>query len=431
MTNRIKLFYSYSHKDETFREELLTHLAVLGQDGLIDEWHDRKIGAGDNLDEQIDKNLESAHIILLLFSPDFIASEACHKEVEKAMRLRDEKQIDVIPVILRDCAWRDTSVHDLLAIPKDGKPITNWDNRDKAWQDVYEKIRNKVISITSPVWIHKLKIYESPLFAENSEIGLTKLTLIIGGNSAGKTALSEWFAGFSDPRYLERWTVFLPSDKKELHMEIEYSDREHHTISIFIPLNKTPLYRLDNRPSSLATLPLKAIFPGTIVFENAENEDHIKLISDAMNIHPYELQNLFEDNSVHESGYIKEICLKKDNEQNYHLLANLQSIKANRPIPLRLLAETERYQLMIELGVLAAKKFAEMNPTLLILDSGFWKLDTKWQEYYMELLASPAIKFQTIATTYPDKVNSNGPIWAEWNKIQLTGKPPNVEIQAV
>lgn len=427
MTNRIKLFYSYSHKDETFREELQTHLAVLRQDGLIDELYDRKIGAGDKLGEEIDKHMESAHVILLLFSPDFIASEACRREVETAMRLKDEKQIDVIPVILRDCAWRDTGVHDLLAIPEDGKPITNWDNRDKAWQDVYEKIRNKVISITSPVWINKLKINESPLFAENSKIELAKLTLIIGGNSSGKTALCEWFAGFSDPGYLERWAVY---QEEGLHMVIEYNDPELHTFAVSIPLNKIPEYKLDETPSSLATLPLKTIFPRTITFGNYEEQDDIELISDAMNIHRYELQNLCEDRAIHESGFIKEICFEKDNERCY-LLANLQSIKVNRPILLRLLSEAERYQLMIELGILAAKKFAEMSPTLLILDSGFWKLETKWHKHYTELLTSPAIKFQSVATIYPDEVNSDDSIWTEWSKVQLIGKPPNVGIRAV
>ncbi len=402
-------------------------MAVLRQDGLIDDWHDRKIGAGDSLSEEIDKHLDSADMILLLFSPDFIASTACEREVEKAMQLRDEKQVDVIPVIVRDCPWRDTKVHDLLAIPEDGNAIAEWDNRDKAWQDVYEKIRDKVKSIRAPIWINKLKIYESPVFAKNSEIELTKLTLIAGGNSAGKTALCEWFAGFSGPEYLERWKEY---QEESLHMEIEYNDPEQHTFAVSIPLNKIPVYTLDGTPSSLATLPLKTIFPGTITFENYENQDDIELISDAMNIHRYELQNLCKDSSVHESGYIKEICFKKEDERCY-FLANLQSIKADKPIPLRLLADTERYQLMIELGILAAKKFAELSPTLLILDSGFWKLDTKWQKHYTELLVSPAIKFQTIATIYPAQAKSDNSIWTEWSRVQLTGKQPNVEIRVV
>ena len=44
---RVKLFYSYSHKDEMLREELETHLKLLQRRGLIETWHDRMIGAGD------------------------------------------------------------------------------------------------------------------------------------------------------------------------------------------------------------------------------------------------------------------------------------------------------------------------------------------------------------------------------------------------
>ena len=149
MSGKVKLFYSYSHEDEKFREELEKHLTLLRRDGIIYEWHDRKIGAGDDLDSEIDKHMESAHIILLLFSPDFIASESCDREVEKAVQLRNEKQVAVIPVILRFCAWDETQVHNFLAIPKDGKPITDWDNRDEAWKDVYGKIKAKVETISS------------------------------------------------------------------------------------------------------------------------------------------------------------------------------------------------------------------------------------------------------------------------------------------
>ena len=144
MMNKIKLFYSYSHKDEEYRDELEIHLAVLRQAGLIDEWHDRKIDAGDNLDEEIQKHIKSAHIILLLFSPDFLASDACKNEVEKALQLRNEKQAEVIPIILRNCAWDRTDAHNLLALPKDGNPITTWNDRDEAWGNVYEKIKDKV-----------------------------------------------------------------------------------------------------------------------------------------------------------------------------------------------------------------------------------------------------------------------------------------------
>jgi hypothetical protein len=44
----IRLFISYSHKDESLREKLGDHLAALRREGVIDLWHDRKITAGED-----------------------------------------------------------------------------------------------------------------------------------------------------------------------------------------------------------------------------------------------------------------------------------------------------------------------------------------------------------------------------------------------
>jgi TIR domain len=72
------LFFSYSHKDEALRDRLETHLAMLKRQGVISTWHDRRLIAGDNVDEGISRELERADIILLLVSPDFLASEYCY-----------------------------------------------------------------------------------------------------------------------------------------------------------------------------------------------------------------------------------------------------------------------------------------------------------------------------------------------------------------
>ncbi len=66
------MFVSYSHADEALKIELLKHLEPLRRLKLIDTWHDRQIKAGDDWDKNISANLESADIILLLISIDFI-----------------------------------------------------------------------------------------------------------------------------------------------------------------------------------------------------------------------------------------------------------------------------------------------------------------------------------------------------------------------
>jgi hypothetical protein len=41
-----EVFISYSHKDERYRKELGAHLSALRRQGIIADWHDRKITPG-------------------------------------------------------------------------------------------------------------------------------------------------------------------------------------------------------------------------------------------------------------------------------------------------------------------------------------------------------------------------------------------------
>jgi hypothetical protein len=133
----VSLFYSYSHRDEEFRSALETHLSVLRRSRLIAEWHDRMIGAGGDWKGEIDRNLASADIVLLLVSADFIASDYCWgEEMTKALQRHERGEARVIPVILRPCRWRSTPLAKLQAVPGDGKPVTDWLSRDTAFDDV-------------------------------------------------------------------------------------------------------------------------------------------------------------------------------------------------------------------------------------------------------------------------------------------------------
>ena len=145
---KLKLFYSYSHKDKNFRESLAKHLATLRDENLIDEWYDGEILPGENWNEEIENNMKDSHIILLLFSQDFISSEACKKEIQIALNLKKNEGKIFIPIILRECAWTDVGdISDVQALPSEGKPITKWDDQDSAWHDVYKGIKRQVEKI--------------------------------------------------------------------------------------------------------------------------------------------------------------------------------------------------------------------------------------------------------------------------------------------
>ncbi len=145
----IKVFFSYSHNDETDRNELEKHLAVLKRQGVIETWYDRRILAGSGLDNEVDQNLVESNLILLLVSPDFLASDYCYsKEMQKAFEMRARGIAWVIPIILEHCDWKNTPLKVLLACPQDGKPISDYPNPNKAFNEIAQEIRRVIDEIS-------------------------------------------------------------------------------------------------------------------------------------------------------------------------------------------------------------------------------------------------------------------------------------------
>ncbi|WP_151638602.1 MULTISPECIES: toll/interleukin-1 receptor domain-containing protein [Noviherbaspirillum] len=144
------VFFSYSHVDEALRDKLEEHLSMLKHQGLIESWHDRRILAGSNIDDEIDENLEKADVILLLVSSSFIASSYCYgQEMKRAMERHHEGTARVIPVILRTCDWHPAPFGKLLGAPKDGKAVTTWPDQDEAFTDVARQVRQVVTATTT------------------------------------------------------------------------------------------------------------------------------------------------------------------------------------------------------------------------------------------------------------------------------------------
>ncbi len=145
-THLKSVFFSYCHKDEALRDQLETHLAMLKRQGVISMWHDRRLVAGDNVDAGIAIELDRADIILMLVSPDFLASDYCYGvEVARALERYAAGEARVIPVILRPCDWQAAPFGKLLAAPTDGRPVTKWPDPDDAFLDITKAIRAAAI----------------------------------------------------------------------------------------------------------------------------------------------------------------------------------------------------------------------------------------------------------------------------------------------
>ncbi len=147
----VTLFYVYAHPDEKLRRKLEKHLSILSRQGLINTWYDRRIMPGADWQQVIDDHLNTASIILLLISPDFIASDYCYGiEMQRALARHEEGSACVIPIILRPVDWREAPFSSLQALPHDGKPVTTWRPQDAAFVDVTENIRRTLEALCSP-----------------------------------------------------------------------------------------------------------------------------------------------------------------------------------------------------------------------------------------------------------------------------------------
>jgi hypothetical protein len=137
-----KVFISYSHKDEHFREELEKHLVMLKRKGLVQTWTDREILPGQEWGKEISTELEASDIILLLVSSDFLASDYCFDiEVRQAMKQHEQGTSTVVPIIVRSCDWQDAPFGILQGLPKGAKPIKEYLDIDGAFLDVVQGLK--------------------------------------------------------------------------------------------------------------------------------------------------------------------------------------------------------------------------------------------------------------------------------------------------
>ncbi len=136
-----KLFISYSHQDDKYLDLFHKHLANLKRENHVSTWTDRDILTG-KLDENIWKALEESQIFIALLSPDYIASSYCYdKEFKTALQRVEDGNLIIVPIIMESCDWQSSPFSDFKILPKDAKPVANWDNPNNAMVDVIQTIR--------------------------------------------------------------------------------------------------------------------------------------------------------------------------------------------------------------------------------------------------------------------------------------------------
>jgi hypothetical protein len=163
MDNTANIFISYAPKDEKLAEQLKYFLRPLEMQGLATVWSDNKITGGVNREDEIKKHLNAAQIILLLISPDYLTSNSLmNNEIGKVLAEKTKAhEAQVIPILLRPTYLEATPLEALASLP-DGKPVTQWSNRDMAFLNIAKSIRDIINNLEVKTPSSVIKVQERP-----------------------------------------------------------------------------------------------------------------------------------------------------------------------------------------------------------------------------------------------------------------------------
>jgi WD40 repeat protein len=146
MPTPLEVFCCYARKDQRMLEDLKKHLMPLQRSGLIRIWSDTNLNTSQEWEKELHQHLESADLILLLISPDFMSSEYCYStEMARAIERQEQGSAHVIPILLRSTFWYNAPFAKLQMLPTNTKPVKSWSNRDDAFNHITEHI-NRIVT---------------------------------------------------------------------------------------------------------------------------------------------------------------------------------------------------------------------------------------------------------------------------------------------
>jgi len=157
------VFVCFAPKDEELRDQLEEQLHSLKRQERITTKDYRSIEAGTEVEVQIEKHIDEAHIILLLLSSNFFNVDRCYSSLEKAVKHHQAGKTRAIPIILRPVDWRNTPLGNFEVLPTDAVPVTRWSNNDEAFLNVVEGIRKVVNGLVVEKYKQEIVIHKKEI----------------------------------------------------------------------------------------------------------------------------------------------------------------------------------------------------------------------------------------------------------------------------
>jgi hypothetical protein len=154
MANKLplKVFISYSHQDEKWKDDLLAQLTNMQMQGLISIWQDRMISPGDLWDDSIKQALRDSDLVLFMVSPSFMTSHyVWNDELPAAIERQKRKESRLVPIYVIPVESVDAPFSPFQGLPRDhynGNFLSQLGNRDTALFEIATSIRKLVMSMS-------------------------------------------------------------------------------------------------------------------------------------------------------------------------------------------------------------------------------------------------------------------------------------------
>lgn len=144
---QLKLFLSYSHRDEKAIGELRKDLKLMERNGLIRPWSDHALTVGEPWEARILQELNEADIIVCQLSRDFLASDFCVlKELETAIQRKQRDEAELFAYVLEECGWKEVPKLKPFQILKTPLPDRK-SARAKYWRTVAEELQRTITKL--------------------------------------------------------------------------------------------------------------------------------------------------------------------------------------------------------------------------------------------------------------------------------------------
>lgn len=209
MTRVALLYCCYAAENQEQYRILEKHLAVFSaRQKAIALWEAGRISPGEDVSARIRAESAQASAIVLLITPDLLASPSCWEVIEEALRRRQR----LFPVLLYPADWQHTELGSLAVLPSDGKPVSQWGDRDAAWLSVVRGLREALAEKPSaegaavPALPPSLNCVGRHVEVDALVSGLLEggaPTIVLGGPGMGKTTLT--VAALHDDRVRKRF----------------------------------------------------------------------------------------------------------------------------------------------------------------------------------------------------------------------------------